>query len=248
MKLSRVAASTICAIAVFCLMALSSSAQAQKPEEVFVVKDGDWVVKKTGEEPDGPRGAGLEEGMWWMVVGPEFQEQAKNLAPGLLLFDKNAPAGKQYSFLPLKEDQLAVESVSFSPTRTRMVVALKVNRALSDLYVYDVKTLKLEHSFLGYSDIWFVDDVRFVFTAFDQKIERPFDAGMFGTCAAIYEPAEKQGYVILKAATAKENFAVMGLADGKIEVTVTTVKSEKDWEDFDKQQESTIVVEVPAAG
>ena len=71
---------------------------------------------------------------------------------------------------------------------------------------------------------------------------------MFGASAVLYDP--DQGVIVLKQATAKENFIVTGVSeDGeKITISVTSVNSEKDWEDDEKRQESEITVEVPAAG
>jgi hypothetical protein len=116
--------------------------------------------------------------------------------------------------------------------------------------VYEVETLELEKSFWGYSDLFFIDDVRFAFTLIDEKIERPEAAGMWGVSAALYDPAVDEGYVILKGATGKENFTVMGPGEkeNEISVIVTSVDAEKDWEDVEKHKDSEITVEVPAAG
>jgi hypothetical protein len=169
------------------------------------------------------------------------------LERGILIYDADA---KKYSFLPTEEEQTRVEGVTFSPDKKRFVLACNVNRFATGLWVYETETLKLEKSFWGYSDVFFVDDTRFAFTLIDQKAERPEAAGMWGLSAAIYDPSYDEGYVILKGATAKENFTVMGFDEGarEINVNVTSVKSEKDWDDIEKQNYSDITVEIPAAG
>jgi hypothetical protein len=227
--------------AAFCF---EGSAFAAKPEDVFVVNDEDWVLK-SGGEPEGAYGGTLELGMYWYAVDPDTEEAAKGLKRGVLLYDAE---GEKYSFLPTEEEQTRVENVTFSPDKKRMVLSANINRFSSGLWVYDVKTLKLEKEFWGYSDVFFIDDVRFAFTLVDEKIERPQEAGMWGTSAALYDPAEEKGYILLKGATAKENFSVMGADNSGITINVTSVKSEKDWEDIDKQNDSEITVEVPAAG
>jgi hypothetical protein len=74
-------------------------------------------------------------------------------------------------------------------------------------------------------------------------------AGLWGPSAALYDPSDDDGCVILKRATAKESFTVTGMTDeNEMTINVTSVKSEKDWEDPDKQQDAEIVVAVPAAG
>jgi hypothetical protein len=85
-----------------------------------------------------------------------------------------------------------------------------------------------------------------VFTIADQDAARPDDYA-FGSSVALYDPAE--GAIVLKQATAKEDFTVKGVSeDGKkILISVASVESEKDWEDQEKRQESEITVEVPAA-
>lgn len=236
-----------CAIAVLCLAFSPLAAQAKSPEDVFIVKDGDWMLK-SGGEPEGASGASIEEGMCWYAVDPESEDAAKGLQRGILLYDANAEKGKAYSFLPTTEEQTRVEQVFFSPDKKLMVVVCNLNRFASGLYVYDAKSLQLEKSFWGQSDGWFVDDARFAFTLVEQEIERPEQAGMWATSAALYEPAADTGYIVLKGASATENFAVTGADKNKIAITVTSVKSEKDWEDIDNQQDSEITVDVPAAG
>jgi hypothetical protein len=247
MNAPRLAALAACAIAMFCL-AFVSSAQAKGPEDVYMVKDGQWTLKATGEEPEGWKGTSRTEGILWIEVDSELEPAAAGLKPGLLLYDPKAEKGKAYTFLQLTDEQNHVDQVAFGPGKETMVVSCYRDRFSTRLYVYDVATLKLEHTFVGYTDVWFVDSLRFAFTAFDPDVERPDSEGTWGTSAAIYEPAEKYGYVVLKQATATESFAVTGADADKIEITVTTVPSPKDWEDFEKQKKTTMSIEVPAAG
>ena len=227
--------------AVFCFAA---KGYAASPDEVFAVDDGNWVLK-SGGEPEGSSGASIEQGMYWYAVDPDSEEAAKGLKRGVLLYDAEE---KKYSFLPTDEEQTRVENVTFSPDKKRMVLSANINRFASGLWVYELETLTLEKSFWGYSEVFFVDPVRFAFTLVDEKIERPQEAGMWGTSAALYEPADEKGYVVLKGAAAKENFSVVGADDSGITINVTSVDSEKDWEDIDKHNDSEITLEVPAAG
>jgi hypothetical protein len=183
--------------------------------------------------------------MYWYAVDPDSEEAAKGLKRGVLLYDAE---GKKYSFLPTDEEQTRVENVTFSPDKKRMVLSAHINSFASGLWVYELETLTLEKSFWGYSEVFFVDSVRFAFTLVDEKIERPQEAGMWGTSAALYEPADEKGYVVLKGAAAKENFSVVGVDDSGITINVTSVDSEKNWEDIDKHHDSEITLEVPAAG
>ncbi|MDR1481889.1 MAG: hypothetical protein LBI74_04625 [Synergistaceae bacterium] len=236
------------ALKVLCVFAVvfcfAAKGYAASPEKVFVVDGENWVLK-SGGEPEGSCGASLEQGMYWYAVDPDSDEAAKGLRRGVLLYDAE---GEKYSFLPTDEEQIRVENVTFSPDKKRMVLSANINRFASGLWVYDVETLELERAFWGYSDVFFVDDVRFAFTLVDEKTERPQQAGMWGISAALYEPAEEKGYVVLKGATAKENFSVTGAGESEITVNVTSVKSEKDWEDIEKWNDSEITLEVPAAG
>jgi hypothetical protein len=233
---------------VFAAQGKKAAAKSAKPEDVFVVGDGDWVLKSGDEPPEGRRGASLEQNIYWYAVDPENDKAAKSLERGILLYDGNA---KKYSFLPTDEEQTRVENITFSPNGKRMVLACILNRFASGLWVYETESLKPEKSFWGYSDVFFMDDDRFAFTLKDRNVERPEAAGMWGTSAAIYDVAADEGYVILKGATKTENFTVSGFANesgDEISVIVTSVKSEKDWEDIYKQTDTEITVKVPAAG
>ena len=226
----------------------SQAAEAKNAEDVFAVseKESDWVLK-SGGEADGSRGISLDQNMYWYAVDPENDQAAEGVEQGVLIYDGDT---KKYFFLPTVEEQTRVENVFFSPDKQRMVLCCSVNRFANGLWVYEVETLELEKSFWGYSDLFFIDDVRFAFTLIDEKIERPEAAGMWGVSAALYDPAVDEGYVILKGATGKENFTVMGPGEkeNEISVIVTSVDAEKDWEDVEKHKDSEITVEVPAAG
>jgi hypothetical protein len=231
----------------------ANSAFAARPEDVFVFdrEAQDWSLKR-GDEPEGTSGGDNDSGFWFYVVNPDGDTAAKGLEPGILLYDTKSD---KYSFLPFEGEDAelitGVQNVNFSPDGRRAVVSIHMSRFFSQLTVYETETLQIENTFeMAYGDVFFIDDVRFAFTLIDNDIERPEEAGMWGTSAAIYEPADDdKGYVILRKATAKENFTVTGLTDeNEIAINVTSVKSEKDWEDPDKQQDAEIVVEVPGAG
>jgi hypothetical protein len=237
---------TLAALAALTLLAAGAALAAETtPEDVFMVKDDAWVLKADGSEAPGPNGADLRVGVWWFAVTPGLQEEAQGLERGVLLYDLTED---RYSFLPTADEQERVENVSISPDKKRVVIACNESRFTTKLYVYDRETLKLEKSFTGYSDVWFVDDVRFAFTLIDESVERPEEAGLWGTSAAMYEPAADSGYVVMKQATATESFNVSSADEDGVIINVYSVKTEKDWEDIDKQESSEITIEVPAAG
>ena len=234
------------------LASVSAAFAAPKPEDVFVFdgKANEWVLKSGGEPEGTPWGGYIDRGLWFYAVNPDADDAAKGMEAGILLHDAKA---KKYSFLPFDKELIGgVQNVEFSPNGKTIVVAVHMSRFFGQLMVYDVETLGREpkKTFeMAYADIFFVDNVRFALTLIDNKIQRPEAAGLWGTSAALYDPSHDEGYVVLKGATATENFAVTGLSgETEITVNVTSVKSEKDWEDTEKQQNSEITVEVPAAG
>ena len=239
-------------VLLFCVFAMAlyftePSFAAAKPEDVFAFDSEaqDWVLKSGGEAEGTPRGGQVDEGLWFYVVNPDADDAAKGLNSGILLYNAKA---RKYSFLPLDEEHIGVENVSFSPDKKRIVVVSRMSRFFAGISVYDGETFKLEKTFNGYSDVWFVDDVRFAFTLIEENIQRPEEAGLWGTSVALYDPDDAKGYVVLKRATATESFTVMGVSETGITVNVTLVKSEKDWKDIEKQQDSEITVKVPAVG
>lgn len=220
---------------------------SMKPDDVFVVREQGWILKKSGGEAEGVSGGNADTGFWFYVVNPENNDAAKGLESGVLLYNQNA---EKYSFLPLSQEEANyVEGAIFSPGGESVVLAIRMGRFGSLLWVYDIATFKKQNEFRGYSDIFFVDGVRFAFTLLDEKVQRPEEAGMWGTSASLYDPADSKGYVVLNGATAKESFIVMGLAgDDKLTVSVTSVKAEKDWKDTNKWEESEITIDLPSAG
>ena len=236
------------------------SCAAASPQDVFVFDEKDGVFDEGDEGGDGPgwvlksggapegtnQGVNPVSGLAYYVVNPDDDAAAKDLKPGILLYSVSA---KKYSFLPLSQEESAVvESVISSSDGKMMVVSLRMSRFGSMIRVYDAETLENKHEFMGYSDFFFIDNVRFAFTLMDEKVERPEAAGLWGTSAALYDPSYDEGYAVLKAATAKESFSVTYADENEVSVSVTSVKSEKDWEDSDKWQDSETKVKVPAAG
>jgi hypothetical protein len=220
------------------------AAQAKQPEDVFVVRGEAWALK-SGGEVKGACGRSSGQGMYWYAVNPETDEAAQGLKAGVLLYNAGA---KKYSFLPLDEEKVGVDDVYFSPDKKRMIVASRMNRYASTLTVYDTATLAHLTMFMGYGEIFFVDDARFAFTLVDENVERPAEAGRWGTSAARYAPGADGRRIVLKGASAKENFAVMGADASQITINVTSVESEKDWTDPDRQKETEITIKVPPAG
>jgi hypothetical protein len=238
--LFRALAAAVC-LAAACFAA---EAGAKSPEDVFTVRDGEWALV-SGGEPDGARGGSPQQGLYWYAVSPETDEAAAGLERGALLYDEGA---KKYSFLPLSEERMFVDDIFFSPDKRTLVVASRMSRFHSSLAVYDLAALTLRHDLKGWSEIYFVDGARFAFTSIDAGVELPEEAGMWGTSAAIYAPDAGEGYVVLKGASAKEKFSVMGADGGGIVINAVSVESEGDWADADKWKEEEITVEVPPEG
>jgi hypothetical protein len=230
--------------AVIAAVCLAGEARAKSPEDVFTVRDGEWALV-SGGEPDGSCGGSPALGLYWYAVNPETDGAAKGLERGALLYDGGA--GK-YSFLPLREEQMFVDDIFFSPDRKTLVVASRMSRNSSSLAVYDLASLAPRHELLGWSEIYFADGARFAFTRVDTGVERSMEAGIWGTSAAIYAPGTEKGFVVLKGASAKENFFVTGADENGIVINTVSVESEDDWNDTDKWKEGEITVEVPPAG
>ena len=230
--------------AAFCLA--PAAAGAARPEDVFAVENEDWALK-SGGVPEGACGGFPEQGLYWYGVTPGTDKAAEGLTPGILLYDAEA---KKYSFLPGDEEEIVrIDNVCFSPDRKTMVVSFSMNRFSSMLTVYDIGTLAPQASFLGFGDVFFVDGRRFAFTLVEDGIERPEQAGLWGSSAALFAPDTDDSRVILKEASAKEDFTVMGVdaEGGKIFINVESVESEEDWEDVDKWHETEITADVPPA-
>ncbi|MDR2352014.1 MAG: hypothetical protein LBF22_02425 [Deltaproteobacteria bacterium] len=222
-------------------MSASLQAQVKKPEDVFTVKDESWVLK-SGEEATGLSGANQDGTMFWYAVSPEDDDAAKGMKPGVLIYDIYL---KKYTFLPLEPVKVFVDNVYFSSNKKMAVVASRMSRYESLLSVFDFETQALRHTISGYSEIYLVNNNRFVFTLLNSKLERPSEAGLWGKSVAIYDPKAEKGYDIIKEATTLESFEVMSVEGDKITINVTYVPSEKDWDDFDKQKETQLVVKVP---
>jgi hypothetical protein len=91
------------------------------------------------------------------------------------------------------------------------------------------------------------------FTLADQEVQRPEEAGLFASTAALFCPPQgvsrvDDGLVIVKKATKTESYEVAGVSEDGTELilNVISVKSEKDWKDPDKWQESDLKVKIPA--
>jgi hypothetical protein len=241
---------TLRAITILAVLAAAASAfAAAKPEDVFTLKDKTWYARSGGDEKESEHTSGGQPdlGLWWHAVDPETQEEAKGLDVGVLIYSEKT---KKYTFISLSEEARAVQNVTFSPDGERCVAGSMLSRFAGLLSVFELAPVKPLGAFWGYSDIWWLDGVRFAFTLIDQKVERPEQAGMWGTSAAIFDPSYDEGYVILKGATATESFTITGTNEDGTELTlsVTSVESAKDWEDVDKWKDSETTAEVPAAG
>jgi hypothetical protein len=255
--------------------ASTAKKSAKKPEDVFTFKDGAWRVKSGGKlkEFEGASGTGKRKAgpVPWCVVNPDAQEEAKGLKAGVLFYVKGGEPS--YYFLLLNEDAVQVDDVSFNPHGWDTVAVVSRGGRMAELLsLYNLGDLDMEgvpnpaksdKSFLARSDAVFwvkTKDTKdgpghfgLAFTLADEKVKRPEEAGLFASTAAVYYPPQtvewvNGGLVVLKKATKTENYEVSGVSKDGTEatLTVTSVKSEKDWKDLDKWQESEIKVKVPA--
>ena len=253
---------TIVTFAVFGFTARSFAAAAANPEDVFTFKDGAWRVKSGGElkEFDGIAGTGEQNGktIEWCVVNPDEREEAKGMKPGVLLYSKS---WEETAYLLLEEEALGVEGLSFCPEGWDIVVISRLNRftELLSLYSieYDENPYEIRKSFRARTDavFWTKDadgNLGMAFAAADEDVRRPEEVGAFAPTAVIFYPPPSvglvnDGLVILKKATKNESYEVSGVSGDGTELTlaVISVKSEKDWADVDKWQDSEIKVKVP---
>ena len=252
----------ILTFAVFGLTARSFA--AANPEDVFTFEDGTWCVKSGGELIgfDGIAGTGEQNGetIEWCVVNPDEWEEAKGMKPGVLLHNESWE-NTAYAYLLLEEEALGVDGLSFRPEGWDIAVISRLSRftELLSLYSieYDENPFEVRKSFQARTDAVFWtkdadDNVGMAFTMADEDVQRPEEAGLFASTAVIFYPPPgvelvNDGLVILKKATKNESYEVSGVSGDGTELTlaVISVKSEKDWADADKWQDSEIKVKVP---
>jgi hypothetical protein len=257
--------------------AATKAKKAAKPEDVFTFRDGAWRVKSGGKQKEfeGISGTGERKSgpIEWCVVNPDEQEEAKGLKAGILLYVKDMEEYQSpYTFLLLKEEAVQVDGVSFNPSGWETAAVISRGGRFTELLsLYDLESLYMEYdgtpfesdpSFLARSDaVFWVETGEsenhsslsgLAFTMADEEVQRPEEAGLFASTAAIYYPPQtvawvNDGLVVLKKATKTESYEVSGMSEDGTEVTiaVTSVKSEKDWKDIDKWVESEIKVKVP---
>lgn len=245
-----------------------------KPEDIFTFKDGAWYVRSGDrriafEGVSGTGERGKSDPVQWCVVNPDETEEAKGLKAGVLLYIKDMEeSGSPYVYLLLDEEAIRVDGLSFDDSENVVVIS-RGGRFTELLSVYNLGAVYMEwdgsplesyQSFLARNDsvFWVVehkegyDITGFAFTLADEEVTRPEEAGLFAATAAIFCPPQSvqrvnDGLAILKKATKTENYEISDVnGDGtELTLTVTSVKTEKDWEDVDKWQESEMTIEVP---
>ena len=255
---------TVATFAAFGFAARSFAAAAANPEDVFTFKDGAWYVKSGGKQIgfDGIAGTGEQYGktIEWCVVNPDEQEEAKGLKPGVLLYSKSWE-NSAYAYLLLEDEALDVAGLSFCPEGWYIVVISRLNRftELLSLYSieYDENPYEIRETFRARTDavFWTKDadgNLGMAFAMAYRDVRRPEEVGSFAPTAVIFYPPPgvklvNDGMVILKKATKNESYEVSGVSGDGTELTlaVISVKSEKDWADVGKWQDSEIKVKVP---
>jgi hypothetical protein len=206
-------------------------------------------------------------------VNPDEREEAKGLKAGILLYVRDTEEYQSpYAFLLLSEEAVQVDGVSFNPSGCENAAVISRGGRFAELLsLYDLESLYMEYdggplesykSFLARNDAVFwvhTDETEntsslsgLAFTLADEDVQRPEEAGLFASTAAIFYPSQSvewvnDGLVVLKRATKKESYVVSDMSDDGTELTlsVTSVKSEKDWKDTDRWKESEIKVKVP---
>jgi hypothetical protein len=217
-------------------------AQVNDPEDTIAYNGEEWVYT-SGSEGEILQGRSEESGIAWCSVDPAPGMETQGLKPGALVYDETA---KQTFFLHLGPEEVFIESIDLTKDRKLAVVTSKLSRYLSQINVFDYGTLALLHTFPGYTANSLLDGPRFAFTLIEMGMQRPEAAGMWARSAAVYAPGSESGYVVLKQATPTENFEVIGANGDEVTVDRTSVKSEADWEDFEKHQDQEIKVKAPA--
>jgi hypothetical protein len=208
----------------------------------------------------------------WCVVNPAEQEEARGLKAGVLLYVKHIEEyGPPYVFLLLDKEAAQVDGVSLdSPDAAVISREGRFTKRLSVYFLAPIeyageglgRQLESYKSFPARSGaVFWVRTAEteeqgsltgLAFTLADGDARRPEAAGLFGSTTAVFTPNQgvervNGGLVVVKKATKTESYEVTGVSgDGKeLILSVTSVKSEKDWADPGKWRKSKIKVKIP---
>ena len=218
--------------------------------ESYVIRDGKVCRVQDGKETiledDEPQFANTDAGMWgWILVDPELSEGMKGSKSGIYFFLNSEPV----TFLPMKE--AAACMMEFSETGEKMLISCGTE-IKQDLGYYEIdvanKKIEKKKSFVSAGHSFWTDPHRFLFTSVDEKKGARDKAGdQLWDSVAMYDTVFEE-LSILKEATETKDYFITGYDAGNIDVSESSVKDQKDWNNPDKIEYKDITIETPAAG
>jgi hypothetical protein len=238
----------LAALAVMC----TSTAMAEELGG-YILKDGKVYRVQDGEEKlleDEPVNfANTDAGMYgWVLVDPEFEGMAGSKS-GIHFFfgDDNEP----FAFLPMKD--AAACMMEFSPSGEKVLIS-RGTEIKQDLGYYEIdiagKKFNKKKSFVSAGHSFWVDPHRFFFTSVDESKGARDNAGdQLWDSIAMYDSVFDE-LSILKEATETKDYFITGCDydKGTVDVSESSVKNKKDWNNQDKIEYKELTVPIPAAG
>ena len=220
----------------------------------YVLKDGKPYRVVDGEEKlledDAADFANTEAGMWgWLLVDPTFSDGMKGSESGIYFFlgENNEP----FAFLPIKD--AAACMLEFSPSGKKLLIR-RGTEIKQDLgyYVIDIEGKKFDKkkSFVSAGHSFWVDPHRFFFTSVDESKGKRDKAGeQLWDSIAMYDSVFDELNIIKEATETKDYFITGCDYDtGVVDVSESSVKDKKDWNDQEKIKYNDITIPIPAAG
>lgn len=234
----------------FTSTALAANPDSQVDISAFALKDG--RVYKGGKALDGDvNEVPAEIGgsiRYWSALDADENEALSEVESGVWFF---AASGEALTFAPLESASSACQEVIFSPDGGMFVIAWG-SSVRPDLFfeVYGQGTKKLTDLAGTRGGLAWVDPVRFVMTRIDDARADADDAVVGLRVSVVLVDVAAGETVVLKEATATQNFWLETVVeDGKaVTVREDSVKAEQDWADEDKITSQNLRVEIPAAG
>ena len=236
-------------------LTLALCAGAAMAEELgsYILKDGKVYRVQDGEEKlleDEPANfANTDAGMYgWVLVDPE-SEGMEGSKSGIHFFfgEDNEP----FAFLPMKD--AAACMMEFSPSGEKVLIS-RGTEIKQDLGYYEIdiarKKFNKKKSFVSAGHSFWVDPHRFFFTSVDESKGARDKAGdQLWDSIAMYDSVFDE-LSILKEATETKDYFITGCDydTGVVDVSESSVKDKKDWNDQEKIKYNDITIPIPAAG
>ena len=194
--------------------------------------------------------ADTNAGPWaWFLADPEVPG-LKGTKLGLRFF--RGKEGKPAGFLPMEEGAASFCRVTFSPSGDKLLVSWG-GLPVKHLFLYFIdknKGFAEKASFETAEPPFWIDNDRFAFSTVDSdkgpRVEGKFD--LWWSSIKLYD-CETGKTTVVRKATATKNYALSGCdrEAGALDITESSVKNAKDWEDEDKIDDKELSVPVPAA-